>query len=202
MARTTIDAMTSDAMTSDAMTSDETGSSSAVSQLKKTPGRTASWRGLGVAVACAVTAAVGYAAFSGGDTDLTARVLARGYGQALADVDTSWTSAHSGKDAAKASGNLWLSGLSEQPMPMRKAVVVGDRITVGNTTRSDVFEVVALGQIDGEPLGLPTMRIQVVTARLDGQAAEGQAPGETVRFLFAVDDLRPVPAQPKPDKVL
>ena len=68
--------------------------------------------------------------------------------------------------------------------------------------RSDVFEVVALGQIDGEPLGLPTMRIQVVTARLDGQAAEGQAPGETVRFLFAVDDLRPVPAQPKPDKVL
>jgi len=151
---------------------------------------TTSRRGLAVACGAAVLTAIVYA---GGAADVAGNVLARGYGQALADVDTAWRSAPSGK----ASGNLWLSGLGDQPVAMRKAVVIGDRITVGNNNRTDVFEVVGLGQIDGEPLGLQAMRLQVVTARVDGHPS-----GETVRFVFAVDEPRPVPAEPKPDKVL
>ncbi len=154
----------------------------------------------GVIVACATAAVIGYLALAGRGTDFTGNVLASGYGRALADADTSWSSAASGKSSA----NLWLSGLGDQPIAMRKAVAIGDRITVANNSRTDVFEVVNLEQIDGEPLGLQATRIQVVTARVDGNASGGHASvsGETVRFLFAVDDARPVPAQPKPDKVL
>ena len=155
-------------------------------------GRASSRGGLAVAgavTAAMATAAIVYVAITGGAVDVAANVLARGYGRALADVDTSWS--------GPPPGNLWLSGIGEQPIAMRKAVTIGDRITVGNNSRTDVFEVVGLGQIDGEPLGFPAMRIQVVTARVDGHAS-----GETVRFLFAVDDPTPVTAQPKPDKVL
>ena len=128
---------------------------------------------------------MGYVTLAGGAGD----VLARGYSRALAEADTTWSSAQA--------GNLWLSGMGEQPAMLRKAVSVGDRITVGGHSRNDVFEVVNLAQIDGEPLGLPALRIQVVTARVDGATA-----GETVRFLFAVDAPATAPAQPKPDKVL
>ena len=140
---------------------------------------------LGIAAGCALVTAVGYVSFTGGAGD----VLARGYGRAFAEADTTWSTAQP--------GNLWLSGLGEQPAALRKAVVIGDRITVGGSGRSDVFEVVGLEQIDGEPLGLPALRIQVVTARVDGSGT-----GESVRFLFAVDGPATAPAAPKPDKVL
>ena len=129
--------------------------------------------------------AVGYANLPGSADN----VLARGYGRALAEADTHWSSAQS--------ENLWLSRLGDQPVVLRKAVMIGDRLTVGGNARSDTFEVVGLEQIDGEALGQPSLRIQVVTARVDGGAT-----AETVRFLFAVDAPATAPLAPLPEKVL
>lgn len=140
---------------------------------------------LSVVAGCALAGVLGYVGLAGGSGDM----LARGYSRAFALSETAWSTAQP--------GHLWLSGLGEQPAALRKAVVIGDRITVGGSGRSDVFEVVGLEQIDGEPLGSPALRIQVVTARVDGSVT-----GETVRFLFAVDGPATAPAAPKPDKVL
>ena len=116
-------------------------------------------------------------------------VLANGYRRAFADADTTWTPGPA--------ANIWLSRHREQSAAPRKPVVLGDRITVGRTTRSDVYEVIGLEHIDGEALGLQTMRIQVVTARVDGLPQP-----QTVRFLFAVEAAPPTPSPPPTDKVL
>lgn len=116
-------------------------------------------------------------------------LLASGYGRALADADTAWTSGQA--------ANVWLSGQGEQSATLRKAVSMGDRISVGGPARSDVYEVVGLEHIDGEALGLPTLRIQVVTARIDHRPQ-----AETVRFLFAVEAAPTAPSPPPPGKVL
>ena len=116
-------------------------------------------------------------------------VLADGYGRALADADTHWSSTRS--------ENLWLSRLGDQPVVLRKAIMIGDRITVGGNAHADTFEVVGLEQIDGEGLGQPSLRIQVVTARIDGSATT-----ETVRFLFAVEAPTTVAPALLPEKVL
>lgn len=116
-------------------------------------------------------------------------VLASGYGRAFAEADTTW--------APGPAANIWLSRHGEQPATLRKPVTMGDRITVGSTARSDVYEVVALEHLDGEPLGLPTLRIQVVTARLDSRRQ-----AETVRFLFAVQAAPATSSPPPADKVL
>ena len=140
---------------------------------------------LGLATGAALL--VGYTCVNGFRT--TDDVLASGYGRALADADTAWNHgpAH----------NIWLSGQGEQPASLRKAVALGDRITVGGHARSDVYEVVGLEHIEGEALGMPTLRIQVVTARIDSRAQS-----ETVRFLFAVEAAPTAPASPPPGKVL
>ena len=128
---------------------------------------------------------LGYANLAGS----TDAVLERGYVRALAAADTHWASSRT--------GDLWLSRFGEHPATLRKAVTIGDRITVGGATRSDVFEVVGLEQIDGEQLGQPLLRIQVVTARVDGTTS-----GETVRFLFAVEAPATASVTPLPEKVL
>ena len=45
---------------------------------------------------------------------------------------------------------VFFSGTAAEVTPIRSV----DRITVGSTARSDVYEVVALEHLDGEPLGL------------------------------------------------
>ena len=120
-------------------------------------------------------------------------VLARSYGSALADAETSWS--------PRNAGHLWLSRLGEQPALLRRAVAVGDKITVGGLQHPDVFEVVALEQIDGTRLGHPSLQIQVVTARPEGMPHENEI-RETVRFLFAVDNAPAVAPLTKAEKVL
>ena len=133
----------------------------------------------------ALLATVGYASLTGSAD----AVLASRYGRALGDAETHWGSAPT--------ANLWMSRLGDQPAVLHRAVAIGDRITVGGQARTDVFEVVGLERIDGDVLGQPSLHLQVVTARPDGNG-----PAETVRFLFAVEAPATAPATLLPEKVL
>ena len=139
-----------------------------------------------------VTAGVLLATAAAGVTILLAgarpeAILARDYGAALATTDTTW-------DTGRPQ-NLWLSR-HEQVPALRRALSVGDRVTIAGTGSSDSIDVTGLEVVDGAPLGLPGTKLQIVT----GHSANGPA-GETVRFLFAVE---PTPANTvgKSDKVL
>lgn len=172
-------------------------------------------RGLGVTtVAVAAVLATAYAAQRYASPE---RVLARGYGQALGDFDTSWGSRHA--------GNIWLSdapaggfrsrggasptagatlsvtgspgvdapGMGTPGMGTTTALAIGDRISIAaRTGGQDEIEVVELEEVDGAGLGLAGTRFQIVTGRHLGAAAE-----TTVRFLFAVDQPRAASAPPK-----
>ena len=122
-------------------------------------------------------------------------LLSRGYGRALADVETAWD--------RRLTGNLWLSDApadsdSLQNQPLRHALSVGDRIKISNRSGTEeTIEVVTLEQVDGLGLGLAGMSFQVVTGRGVGQDAS-----ETVRFLFAVDTPSTPPFPAKVDRSL
>lgn len=146
-------------------------------------------RVLSIAAGASLVSAVLYCAIPTRIED----VLARSYGAALADAETTWPNRNS--------GHLWLSRLGEQPALLRRALALGDKITVGSHQNPDVFEVVAFEQIDGTPLGHPSLQIQVVTARPETAPHDSEA-RETVRFLFAVDTAPVAPALAKLDKVL
>ena len=62
---------------------------------------------------------------------------------------------------------------------------------------AEAFEVVAVEMVDADAGGLPGLRIQIVTARPDGQIG-----ADSVRFIFAVEGPATMPATPKPEKVL
>ena len=153
----------------------------------------ASFHTLGTMLAAAgLLAVTGVAAWQQTSPD---DVLARSYGQALGDIDTSWGSRHA--------GNVWLSagrggfgsdlaGLVANPL------AVGDRITIATRAgEPQVVEVVALEEIEGAAVGLGSARLQVVTGRPVGAAEAAK-----VRFLFAVE---PTPAKlpaPRNDRSL
>lgn len=123
-------------------------------------------------------------------------LLTRSYSQALKSVPTVWE--------RRLTGDLWLShaptagtvpgtGLATA-QPLRHALAVGDQIKIsGRTGTEETIEVTTLEEFDGDSLGLTGLHLQMVTGRpLAG------IPGETIRFLFAVDtpasDRAPVKA--------
>ena len=115
-------------------------------------------------------------------------VLASNYGGALAEAETSWTSLPP---------NIWLSRLGGGNASAERALAPGDTITISASDgRPQVIEVTGLELIDGELLGVPGARFQLVT----GLTAE--APGEPVRFLFATGTQRRAPPPAPADRTL
>lgn len=120
----------------------------------------------------------------------TERILAAGYGDALAHAEHDWTPA-----PATTQPKLWLSNTANsQSHAIRKPVVIGDRISIGQAGELQAFKVLSVEHVDADAGGLAGVRIQIVTAQPDAPVA-----GETVRFIFAVDAA---PATPKPEKLL
>ena len=123
-------------------------------------------------------------------------LLARSYAQSLKSVPTAWE--------RRLSGNLWLShdggrgeGLSNV-QPLRHALAIGDQIKISaRAGTEETSEVTALEEFDGEGLGLLGQQLQMVT----GKPRAG-LPGETVRFLFAIDTPASTPAPAKTDRSL
>jgi hypothetical protein len=120
-------------------------------------------------------------------------MLERSYGRVLADMDNSWSSEHA--------RNIWLSsatGASARPVisPLPGALGIGDRIAVRTRHGAQMaIEVTELEEIDGRGVGLAGTRFQIVTGRLP----EG---GETVRFIFSVDQPLTAPVAPQPGRTL
>ncbi|MFV0297096.1 MAG: hypothetical protein ACK5JT_13360 [Hyphomicrobiaceae bacterium] len=143
-----------------------------------------------VAILALLGAGIGFVAgtYSSRSTGPDA-VLAESFQQALAHSDKVWT---------QPTGNLWLSSLTT-PIDGKKAdsaLSVGDLITVaGKDGQARAVQVTSLEQIDGAPLGLPSVHFQLVTAR--PVHAHSGAP---MRFLFAVDKALPAAALANPLK--
>lgn len=97
--------------------------------------------------------------------------LRSSYVTALDDTETSWTTPPE---------NVWLSSLTG-PVSAPKGLAPGDVITVASKDNAgERIVVTELELIDGERLGLPGVRFQLVT----GRASDDES-GRTVRFLFA-----------------
>ncbi|MGD9806599.1 MAG: hypothetical protein AB7E81_23295 [Hyphomicrobiaceae bacterium] len=115
-------------------------------------------------------------------------VLAVNYGAALADADTSWTSLPR---------NIWLSGLGGADAHTDRLLVKGDTITIsGKDGQPEVIEVSSREVIDGERLGVPGVRFQLVTGRSTGQDRR------TVRFMFATETPSALPDKSPANRVL
>lgn len=115
-------------------------------------------------------------------------MLASSYGTALAEAETSWTSLPP---------NIWLSRLGGGSSGAEKALAPGDTITIAmKDGRPQVIEVTGLELIDGDVLGVPGVRFQLVT----GRAAA--ASREHVRFLFATEAQQQVPVPASVDRSL
>ena len=96
-------------------------------------------------------------------------VLASNYGAALAEAETSWTTLPP---------NIWLSRLGSGGPDT--ALATGDTITIAaKDGRPQVIEVTGREMIDGDLIGAPGLRFQLVTGRAAGTS------GAPVRFLFA-----------------
>lgn len=114
-------------------------------------------------------------------------VLASNYGSALAETETSWTSLPP---------NIWLSRLGGDSLAER-SLATGDTITVSTRDgRPQVIEVTGLELIDGDLLGMPGVRFQLVTGTASGK------PGEPVRFLFATGARSRTPLPTPADRTL
>jgi len=111
-------------------------------------------------------------------------ILAANYGNALAHArtDTSWTSLPQ---------NIWLSRLGGADANTDRLLTSGDTITIdGKDGRPEVIEVSSREVIDGERMGMPGMRFQLVTGQSTRQA------NRTVRFMFATEVPAPLPTAP------
>lgn len=99
-------------------------------------------------------------------------LLARNFGSALADSDTSWSSLPP---------NIWLSGLGHPGAA--RALSPGDTITIaGKDGSPEVIEVTELSPVDGERIGVPGVQFQLVTGH-----SRTAAPGQVLRFMFATE---------------
>jgi hypothetical protein len=141
-----------------------------------------------LSLACAAAAGIGaarYGLVAGPD-----RLLAKSFGSALADSETSWTERHP---------HVRLSGLGSGTFAAGRVLAKGDVITIAAKNGSPmVVEVTGLEMIDGRILGLPDVRFQLVTghtARGATGAAGGAGSGTLVRFMFSVEPaaVRPMP---------
>lgn len=115
-------------------------------------------------------------------------ILTGSYGSALADADTSWTSLPR---------NVWLSGLSGGPAGADKVIAAGDTITIAGKDGPQIIEVTGLEQVDGDRIGVPGVRFQLVTGHTLGSHRSSP-----VRFLFATDRQNQPPAVAPADRVL
>ena len=113
-------------------------------------------------------------------------VLANNYGAALAEAETSWTSLPP---------NIWLSRLGGSGPDT--ALATGDTITISTKDgRPQVIEVTARELIDGDLIGAPGIRFQLVTGRPAGPT------GAQVRFLFATDQHQSTSRAVQADRML
>lgn len=119
-------------------------------------------------------------------------ILERSYSRALGGANAAWTSDHA--------RNIWLSSApaAAQPLyqPLPGALGIGDRISVKSAQGGQVvIEVTALEEVDGAGMGLAGTRFQIVSGRLpDG--------GDTVRFIFSVEQPVTAPVAPQPGRTL
>jgi len=133
--------------------------------------------------------AAGLAAVPIAERAMPDAVLAKHYGAALAGADSSWSSL---------GRNIWLSGLGGTGIATGRTLAAGDTITItAGDGRPRVIEVVSLELIDGEPIGMPGVRFQLIT----GHAA-GEAEGSVVRFMFASEGPTSAPMPAPADRVL
>lgn len=155
------------------------------------PHRTASLI-LGASLAVGAAWAFGHGLIDGQAGE---KLLAKSYASALTGAGPVW----SGEATAGTSRHtdLWLSSSGGQTGLLRKPVLAGDRISIASSRGAEAFEVVAVEMVDADAGGLPGLRIQIVTARPDGQIG-----ADSVRFIFAVEGPATMPATPKPEKVL
>jgi hypothetical protein len=120
-------------------------------------------------------------------------LLSRSYGVALAEADAApWTLSLTPALAdAREQGPvkaIW-TGKPGHGSAFRRPLAVGDRITIASRDgKPDRLSVVELEEIDGTTIGVPGVRFQMVTSRL-----EGASRGELVRFLIAVDPAASAP---------
>lgn len=115
-------------------------------------------------------------------------VLAVNYGAALADADTSWTSLPR---------NVWLSSLGGADTNTDRLLAAGDTITIeGKDGRPEVIDVTSREVIDGELLGVPGVRFQLITGQSTGRDRR------TVRFMFATETPATLPEKPAANRVL
>lgn len=120
-------------------------------------------------------------------------ILERSYNRALGGVNATWTSEHA--------GNIWLSSApasasKTQVQPLPGVLAIGDRISVKTAQgRQVAINVTALEEVDGAGLGLAGTRFQIVSGRLP----EG---GDTVRFIFSVEQPATAPVTPQPGRTL
>ncbi|MGE0700254.1 MAG: hypothetical protein AB7O57_14245 [Hyphomicrobiaceae bacterium] len=129
----------------------------------------------GLAVLCA-----GWAMTSAHTTATPDAMLAKDYSAALADADTSWSTLPR---------NIWLSGLGGG-MARQGELVAGDTITInGRDGHPEVIRVTDLELVEGDHIGVPGVRFQLVTGR--------EAGGRMVRFMFAAG-APPHPSMPAP----
>jgi hypothetical protein len=117
-------------------------------------------------------------------------VLARDYGDALARLAAEWPT--------PAKANIWLSRSEPAPRPLRKALAVGDRVSIASSAGTlETFEVVSVEEVAADSIGAPQSLIQIVTGRpVSGAGAA------TVRFIFAVESEADVTGPVKADKTL
>ena len=84
-------------------------------------------------------------------------VLAKRYGKVLGDTDASWS---------KPNPNVWLSGLGIGPSESGRPLAIGDVITISGKGGAPVtIEVSSIDQVDATAIGLPGVRVQLVTGR-------------------------------------
>lgn len=115
-------------------------------------------------------------------------VLAVNYGKALADAETSWNSLPR---------NVWLSGLGGVDAQTDRLLAAGDSITInGKDGRPEVIEVTGREVIDGEQLGVPGVRFQLITGQSTGRDRR------SVRFMFATETLPAPVEKPSTNRVL
>jgi hypothetical protein len=116
------------------------------------------------------------------------RLLDGVYARSLERTDAAWVSP---------ADSPLLNRTSLSAAPRRKPFAVGDRMVIetrGGTP--EAITITGLEQIDGGTLGLDGVAFQMVTAR-----AERDPAGETLRFLFAIEQPGG-PALPRPGRAL
>ena len=146
-------------------------------------------KGFGFAAAALALAGVAYLAGRTASTE----VLARTNGPSLGQVSADWTGV-----APSHPENLWLSRTDGAARGPRKALAIGDRVSIGKADGTgQQFEVTGVELIESDALGTPGSTIQIISGR-----NEGASDTPSVRFIFAIEPpTAPSPAS-KPEKVL